>query len=239
MSGALTMSANPAEIAKFTAWAQDWWNPEGPMKPLHQINPLRLQAIQNNVDLSGKKVLDIGCGGGLLSEAMAKCQAQVTGIDLSEALIETARKHAEHNDLAIDYQVISSTNLLATQSDSYDVITCMELLEHVPDPCQIVQECAQLVKPGGMLFFATINRNIQSFIKAIIGAEYVLQLLPKGTHQYAQFVRPSEITLWAIRNGLQFKGLQGMTYNPLTGQFSLSTDVSVNYIIFFQRHSPS
>ncbi|MBS0350376.1 MAG: bifunctional 2-polyprenyl-6-hydroxyphenol methylase/3-demethylubiquinol 3-O-methyltransferase UbiG [Proteobacteria bacterium] len=231
------MSANPAEIAKFTPWAQDWWNPEGPMKPLHQINPLRLQVIKNTVDLSGKQVLDVGCGGGLLSEALASCQAQVTGIDLNESLIETAKRHAQQHGLAIDYQLISSTQLLAKQSGCFDVITCMELLEHVPDPAEIIKECALLAKPGGMLFFATLNRNIQSFIKAILAAEYLLKLLPKGTHQYGQFLRPSEITLWAAQNGLQFKGLQGMTYNPFTGQFSLSKDVSVNYMLVFIRGS--
>lgn len=229
------MSVDPAEIAKFDALAADWWNPQGAMKPLHQLNPLRLQVIQNHLNLSQQNVLDIGCGGGLLSEAMAGCQAQVTGIDLSEQLLKVASQHACEKSLDINYRLISSTAFAAENPAHFDVVTCMELLEHVPDPDQLVQECATLVKPGGAVFFATLNRNWQSFFKAIIGAEYLLGLLPKGTHHYAQFIRPSELVLWASRSGLTLTGLQGITYNPLLDKFSLSTDISVNYLAYFQR----
>lgn len=229
------MTANPEEIAKFTALAKDWWNPSGPMRPLHLLNPLRLQAIQKIVTLDHKKIVDVGCGGGLLCEAMAKHKAEVLGIDLSDALLDTAREHATAENLTIDYRLIDSKVLAQEQPACFDVVTCMELLEHVPDPEQIIRDCAQLVKPGGMVFFATINRNWQSFVKAIIGAEYLLRLLPPGTHNYSQFIRPSELTLWTSRTKLIFKGLQGFIYNPLSEKFSLSTDVSVNYLAFYER----
>lgn len=228
-------SVDAAEIAKFDALAQDWWNPHGAMKPLHQLNPLRMQYIQDHVTLANQKILDVGCGGGILSEALARRQAAVTGIDLSTSLITIARQHAQLQGLTIDYQHISSTELAAQFPGSFDVITCMELLEHVPDPSQLIQECAQLLKPGGFIFFATINRNVWSFLGAVIGAEYVLQLLPKGTHQFAKFIRPSELTLWTNRSGLTLKGLQGITYNPITGKFRLSTDVTINYLAYYQR----
>ncbi len=224
------MSVNPEEIAKFNALAADWWNPSGPMKPLHQLNPLRLQAIQKQLPLSQLKILDIGCGGGLLSEAMAGCHAEVTGIDLSDQLIQVAEKHAEKQNLNITYRLIDSASLALESPKYYDAITCMELLEHVPDPEQLIADCANLVKPGGMIFFATLNRNLQSFLKAIIGAEYILRLLPKGTHDYNQFIRPSELSLWASRAGLSFKGLQGFTYNLFLDQFNLSHNISVNYM---------
>lgn len=229
------MSSNPEEIAKFTALAEDWWNPLGPMKPLHLLNPLRLQVIQQALALEHKKILDVGCGGGLLSEALALNRAEVLGIDLSEPLLATARAHAQTQNLNIEYRLIDSTELAKQQPAHFDAITCMELLEHVPDPEQVVRDCAQLVKPGGTVFFATINRNWQSFLKAIIGAEYILRLLPTGTHSYSQFIRPSELTLWASRSRLQFKGLQGFSYNPLSEKFALSSDVSVNYLAFYQR----
>lgn len=231
------MTANPIEIAKFDALAKDWWDPQGPMKPLHQLNPLRFKAIAQQVELAGKQVLDIGCGGGLLSESLAKAQAHVTGIDLSESLIKTASQHAKQQGLNIEYRLQSSTELMSEKSQAFDVITCMELLEHVPEPDQLVQECAHLLKPGGMIFFATLNRNWQSFLKAIIGAEYILKLLPRGTHQYSQFIRPSELTLWASRSGLILKGFQGFTYNPLLGQFHLSEDITVNYMVFYTSNS--
>ncbi len=231
------MSVDLNEIAKFDALAKDWWDPLGPMKPLHQLNPLRFKAITQQVKLAGKKILDIGCGGGLLSETMAKAQAQVTGIDLSESLIKTASQHAQQQGLNIEYRLQSSTELVNEQREAFDIITCMELLEHVPDPDLLIQECAKLVKPDGMIFFATINRNWQSFLKAIVGAEYILKLLPRGTHQYSQFIRPSELTLWANRSGLSLKGFQGFSYNPLLQQFHLSEDISVNYLAFYTRQS--
>ncbi len=229
------MTANPEEIAKFNALAKDWWNPAGPMKPLHLLNPLRLQVIKQAFALEHKKILDVGCGGGLLCEAMAIHQAEVLGIDLSEALLDVARKHATAQNLKIEYRLIDSTALAKEKPASFDAVTCMELLEHVPDPEQIIQDCAKLVKPGGRVFFATINRNWQSFLKAIIGAEYILRLLPPGTHSYAQFIQPSELTLWTSRSGLSFRGLQGFSYNPLSEKFSLSQDISVNYIAIYER----
>jgi 2-polyprenyl-6-hydroxyphenyl methylase/3-demethylubiquinone-9 3-methyltransferase len=227
------MSVNPAEIAKFDALANEWWDPRGPMKPLHLLNPYRLQAIINQIDLANKTILDIGCGGGLLSEAMAREKAYVTGIDLSESLIQVASQHAHTQGLKIDYRFQSSTQLAKEAKQSFDVITCMELLEHVPEPDKLIQECAEILKPGGLIFFATLNRNWQSFLKAIISAEYLLRLLPKGTHQYSQFIRPSELTLWASRHGLILKGFQGFSYNPLFEKFSLSNDISVNYMAFY------
>lgn len=229
------MTVDPAEIAKFDALAQEWWNPDGAMKPLHQLNPLRLQAIQSRISLSQCTVLDIGCGGGLLSEAMARCGARVTGIDLSESLLQTARQHAQSQELDIDYRLISSTELAAENPGHFDIVTCMELLEHVPNPDDLVRECAVLAKPGGLIVFATLNRNWQSFIKAIVGAEYIFGMLPKGTHHYAQFIRPSELTLWAARSNLSLLSFQGVVYNLLLDKFSLSPDVSVNYMAFFHK----
>lgn len=229
------MSADPREIAKFDALAQDWWNPNGAMKPLHLLNPLRLRFIQQHVDLNHKRLLDIGCGGGLLSEAAARSGCDVTGIDLSASLLAVAREHAEQQSLTITYHQISAADWAAQSPGIYDVITCMELLEHVPDPDALVRECAQLLKPGGFVFFATLNRNWQSFLKAIIGAEYILKLLPKGTHQYAKFIRPSELTTWARQNGLRLKGLQGLNYHPFSEKFIFSQDVSVNYLIYFEK----
>lgn len=229
------MAVDPAEIAKFDALAQEWWNPAGAMKPLHQLNPLRLQAIQSRISLSQQTVLDIGCGGGLLSEAMARCGARVTGIDLSESLLQTARQHAQSQELDIDYRLISSAELAAENPEHFDIVTCMELLEHVPNPADMVRECAVLAKPGGLIVFATLNRNWQSFVKAIVGAEYIFGMLPKGTHHYAQFIRPSELTLWAAHSNLSLSGFQGVVYNLLLDKFSLSPDVSVNYMAFFSK----
>ncbi len=229
----MTNNLDPNEISKFNALAAKWWDPSGEMKPLHLLNPLRLQYIQEQVDLADKNVLDVGCGGGLLSEAMAKVGAKVTGIDLSDQLIKVAKQHAQSSGLSIDYQLSAVENLAPTTK--FDVITCMEMLEHVPDPESIIKTCQQLLKPGGWFFLATINRNPKAYLSAIIGAEYLLKMLPRGTHNYAQFIKPSEITLWASRVDLQLGGVKGIAYNPLNGQFSLSQDVSVNYLIYFQK----
>lgn len=223
------------EIAKFDALAKDWWESDGPMKPLHQLNPIRLQYIDHHAALANKTVLDIGCGGGLLTEAMARSGAKVTGIDLSESLIKVAQQHAASQSLDIHYQFVSSNELARQNPQPFEIITCMELLEHVPNPNQIIQDCANLVKPGGLVFFATINRNLKAFLNAILGAEYLLGLLPKGTHQYAKLIKPSELTLWASRHGLHLEGIQGVGYNPLSGKFMHSQDVSVNYMIYFKK----
>ena len=223
------------EIAQFEALANHWWNPEGEMKPLHLLNPLRLQYIQNHVHLSHQRVLDVGCGGGLLSEAMARAGADVTGIDLSPALLDVARHHAEREHLPIHYQYISIEDLSTQAPASFDVITCMELLEHVPDPCSIVRSAALLLKPGGHIFFATINRNVKSYLLAIVGAEYILNLLPKGTHHYAQLIRPAELTRFARQARLQLQNLTGLRYYWREGYFTLCQDVSVNYLAYFQK----
>jgi len=219
------------EIEKFDQLASGWWDPEGDFKPLHEINPLRLQFIEEKVELSGLAVVDIGCGGGILSESMAVSGAQVTGIDMASATLSVARAHAKANGLKINYQEISAEAFALKQPGSFDIITCMELLEHVPDPSSVIQACASLVKPDGHVFFSTINRNPKSYLFAILGAEYLLRLLPKGTHDYGKFIRPSELESWARRSDLVTQDLIGMTYNPLTQVYKLSPDVDVNYLI--------
>ncbi len=230
-------NVNPDELAKFAALSSNWWNPEGEMKPLHQMNPLRLDYVKKHATLHNQRVLDVGCGGGLLSEAMAKLDAQVTGIDLSDALIEVARSHAEQQKLSIDYHCISAESLAQTKSNSFDVITCMELLEHVPDPLQLIKNCAELLTPQGIVFFSTINRNLKAYLLAIVGAEYITRLLPKGTHDYAQFIRPSELASWARTCGLHLVDLTGIHYHPFQQRFTLGHNVSVNYIACFRRES--
>ena len=226
---------DPAEIAKFGAIAEDWWNPEGKMKPLHLLNPLRLEYITKHTDLNNKKILDIGCGGGILSEAMAKKGADVTGIDVSAEVINIAQQHAKQNNLTICYQLISAEALAQQQPEHFDVITCMELLEHVPDPSSIIQACATLIKPNGTLFFSTVNRNLKSYLTAIIGAEYIFHLLPKGTHDYSKLIRPSELSRWASRAGLTLKDMSGIRYKFLDGSFELCQNVQVNYLACFAR----
>jgi len=191
------LNVDPHEIKKFNALATDWWDPNGRMKPLHQMNPLRIQYIKNHTNIAEKKVLDVGCGGGLLSEAMARESADVIGIDLSNTLIQVAQQHAQKKRVLVDYQCISVENIAQTHAASFDIITCMEMLEHVPDPIGILQACANSLKPGGVLFVSTINRTIESYLGAIVAAEYILGLLPKGTHQYSPFIRPSDLTQWA------------------------------------------
>jgi 2-polyprenyl-6-hydroxyphenyl methylase/3-demethylubiquinone-9 3-methyltransferase len=221
---------DPGEVAKFDRQAAHWWDPEGEFKPLHEINPLRLDYLEARTALAGSKVLDVGCGGGLLSEGMAKRGASVTGIDLSEGALAVARLHLLESGLEIVYRHVSAEQLAAEQPGEFDVVTCMELLEHVPDPESLVAACSKLLRPGGRAFFSTINRNPKAYLFAILGAEYVLGLLPKGTHRYERFIRPSELAAWLRRAGLDLEETAGMGYNPLTRQYFLTTDVSVNYL---------
>lgn len=220
------------ELAKFSELAHRWWDPESEFRPLHQINPLRLEWIDELAVLRGKAVLDVGCGGGILAEAMARRAAQVTGIDLAARPLGVARLHAlEAGVENLSYREIATEALAAEQPGSFDVVTCMEMLEHVPDPSAVVRACGELVKPGGWVFFSTLNRNPKSFLFAIVGAEYVLRLLPRGTHEYAKFIRPSELARWSRDAGLSLQGTRGMEYNPLTRRYWLSNDTSVNYLI--------
>ena len=219
------------EIAKFEALAYRWWDTESEFKPLHEINPLRLGFIDKHVGLAGKKVLDIGCGGGILTESMTKLGATVKGIDLGEAPLAVAKLHAKKENLELEYQAISAEDIAQQEPNTYDVVTCMEMLEHVPDPAAIVAACASLVKPNGHVFFSTINRNPKSFLFAIVGAEYVLNLLPKGTHHYEKLIRPSELDCWIRQASLHTNEIIGMTYNPLSKTYKLSSNTSVNYIV--------
>ena len=219
------------ELAKFEALAYRWWDKESEFKPLHDINPLRLNYIDQLAGLNGKKVLDIGCGGGILSESMAQKGAVVKGIDLGEAPLSVAKIHAKEKQVDIEYQAISTEEIAAKEPQSYDIVTCMEMLEHVPDPSAIVKACSDLVKPNGHVFFSTINRNPKSFLFAIVGAEYILNLLPKGTHQYEKLIRPSELDQWIRQANLQTNDIIGMSYNPILKSYKLSSDTSVNYIV--------
>jgi 2-polyprenyl-6-hydroxyphenyl methylase/3-demethylubiquinone-9 3-methyltransferase len=227
-----TVNADPAELAKFSELAHRWWDPESEFRPLHQINPLRLDWIDRQASLAGKKVLDIGCGGGILADSMARKGAEVLGIDLAGKALKVAQLHAiEAGTENVNYREVSAEQLAAEQPAQFDVVTCMEMLEHVPDPASVVQACSTLVKPGGWVFFSTINRNPKSFLFAIVGAEYVLQMLPKGTHEYAKFIRPSELAGYCRHAGLDLSATKGMEYNPLTRRYWLSGDTSVNYLI--------
>jgi len=226
-----TTNADPAELAKFSELAHRWWDPESEFRPLHEINPLRLEWIDRHVRLAGKRVLDVGCGGGILAEAMALRGAQVTGLDLAEKPLAVARLHLHESGLEIDYLQCSAEAHAAEHPAAYDAVTCMELLEHVPEPQSTVAACARLAKGGARVFFSTINRNPKSYLFAVIGAEYVLGLLPKGTHDYARFIKPSELARWARAAGLRPLELIGMTYNPLTRQYKLGADCDVNYLL--------
>ena len=220
------------ELAKFSELAHRWWDPESEFRPLHQINPLRLEWIDALAGLRGKQVLDVGCGGGILAEAMARRATHVTGIDLAAKPLGVARLHALEAGVSnLDYREIATEALAAEQPGVFDTVTCMEMLEHVPDPSAVVRACATLVKPGGWVFFSTLNRNPKSFLFAIVGAEYVLRLLPRGTHEYARFIRPSELARWARDSGLIVQGMRGMGYNPLTRRYGLNDDSSVNYLV--------
>lgn len=224
-----------AEIIKFDNLAADWWNPSGKMQALHDINPLRLAFIEQRATLTGKKILDVGCGGGILTESMAKRDALVTGIDLSNEVLTVAKQHAKDQNLQIDYQLIAVEKLAEQQPAHYDIVTCLELLEHTSNPASIIQSCAKLCKPDGKLFFSTINRTLKSYLFAVIGAEYILQLLPKGTHDYDKFIRPAEFTQWARDAGLTVKEFKGMGYNPLMREYSLNNDIAVNYLMYCEH----
>jgi 2-polyprenyl-6-hydroxyphenyl methylase/3-demethylubiquinone-9 3-methyltransferase len=226
------VNADQAELDKFAALASRWWDPESEFKPLHAINPLRLDWIQECAgQLAGKTVLDVGCGGGILSESMAAVGATVTGIDLAERSLKIARLHGLESGIKVDYRAIPVEDLAVEQPGHYDVVTCMEMLEHVPDPGSVIRACSTLVKPGGWVFFSTLNRNVKSFLFAIVGAEYVLNLLPRGTHSHDQFIKPSELATSARQAGLEPISMRGMEYNPITKIYSLSGDTSVNYLM--------
>ncbi len=229
------MNVDQSEIAKFSALAHRWWDPNSEFKPLHAINPLRLNWIQSFVNLDGKKVVDVGCGGGILTESIAQAGADTTGIDLSEKALKVAELHALEVGANLTYRSISAEALADEQSEQYDVVTCMEMLEHVPDPASVVRACAKLCKPGGTLFFSTLNRNPKSYLFAIIGAEYLLKLLPKGTHEYAKFIKPSELVAFTRDAHLDMLGMKGMSYNPMTQVYSLTDDVDVNYMIAVRK----
>ena len=225
------VNADQLELQKFGELAHKWWDKNSDFKPLHELNPLRLAWIDGIANLKGKRVLDVGCGGGILSESMFFKGADVVGIDLGEKALNVAKLHQLESGAKVDYQYIAVEQLAAQQPGSFDIVTCMEMLEHVPNPASIVTACAQLVKPGGYVFFSTINRNPKAYLFAVIGAEYVLSLLPKGTHDYAKFIKPSELSGWARQANLNIGAMRGMSYNPIMQHYSLSTDVSVNYMI--------
>ncbi|MES2933380.1 MAG: bifunctional 2-polyprenyl-6-hydroxyphenol methylase/3-demethylubiquinol 3-O-methyltransferase UbiG [Pseudomonadota bacterium] len=225
------MNADPLELKKFSDLAHRWWDPTSEFKPLHEINPLRLEWINGCVPLSGKKIIDIGCGGGILSESMAKKGAHVTGIDLSEKALKVADLHSLESGVKVHYELIAAEAMAAREPHSFDIVTCMEMLEHVPDPGSIVSACAALVKPGGTIFFSTINRNPKSYLFAILGAEYLLRLLPKGTHDYGKFITPAELSQLVRNAGLTVNKMRGMSFNPITKLYSLNNDTSVNYMI--------
>jgi 2-polyprenyl-6-hydroxyphenyl methylase/3-demethylubiquinone-9 3-methyltransferase len=230
-------NADPQELAKFSELAHRWWDPNSEFKPLHDINPLRLDWIDRNCGLAGKRVVDVGCGGGILSESMAGRGADVTGIDLSEKALAVARLHLLECGGRVDYRHIAAEQLATEAPAAYDVVTCLEMLEHVPDPASTIRACATLIKPGGHAFFSTISRNPKAYLLAVVGAEYVLNLLPRGTHDYAKFIRPSELARMVRNAGLDVEEIIGMSYNPLTQTYSLGPDTSVNYLLRARRHA--
>jgi 2-polyprenyl-6-hydroxyphenyl methylase/3-demethylubiquinone-9 3-methyltransferase len=231
-------NADPKELQRFETVAAHWWDPQGPLKTLHGMNPLRLRFIKERVDLAGRKVLDVGCGGGLLTEAMTAAGANVTGIDLAHEALLVARLHAIENGLDIDYRETSVEDLAHTSPATFDVVTCLEMLEHVPDPASVVASCARLVKPGGRVFFSTINRTPKAWLMAVVGAEYVLNILPRGTHEYARFIRPSELAAWMRAAGLATETISGVRYWPVVNHYALSPVVDVNYLVCARREEP-
>jgi len=228
-------NVDAAELKKFSDLAHRWWDPTGAFRPLHELNPVRMAWIEDHVPLAGRSVLDVGCGGGILSEAMSARGAKVLGIDLAGKSLQVARLHALETGTAVEYRAVSAEELAQQQPGAFDLVTCMEMLEHVPDPAQTMAACARLVRPGGWVMFSTINRNPKSFLFAIIGAEYVLRLLPRGTHEYARFLRPSELARGARAGGLEVRDLAGMHYNPISRRFTLNRDTSVNYLMACRR----
>jgi len=237
MSDTTHLNADQQELDKFSQLAHRWWDPSSEFKPLHDINPLRLEYIDSLASLSAKRVLDVGCGGGILSESMAARGANVTGVDLGEKALKVAKLHLLESGQKVDYRLIAVEALAQQEPEQYDVVTCMEMLEHVPDPASIVRACSQLVKPGGHVFFSTLNRNLKSYLFAVIGAEYVLNMLPRGTHEYAKFLKPSELARHCRAAGLVVDEVTGMSYNPLSKVYSLGSDTSVNYMLACHREA--
>ena len=231
-----TVNVDPSEVEKFNQIAHKWWDPTSEFKPLHDINPLRLNFINQNCPLMDKKVLDVGCGGGILSESMAQLGAKVTGLDQSDIAIKIAQLHSKENNLSIDYKLLNIEDFIKKTKIKFDVITCLEMVEHVPNPASIIEACSKLLKKNVRLYLSTINRNPKAFLFAIIGAEYVLKMLPKGTHQYDKFIRPDEIKTWSTRYGLKITDIKGMSYNPFLKTYSLGKDVSVNYLMELQHN---
>jgi len=229
------LNVDPYELEKFSALAHRWWDAGSEFKPLHDINPLRLEYIDRNAVLQGKQVLDVGCGGGILSESMAARGACVTGVDLGEKALKVAQLHQLESGVKVEYRLISVETLAGERPQSFDVVTCMEMLEHVPDPAAVVAACARLTRPGGHVFFSTLNRNPKSYLFAVIGAEYVLNLLPRGTHDYEKFIKPSELAFWCRQSGLEVSGITGMSYNLVTKRYRLGDEVSVNYIVHARK----
>jgi 2-polyprenyl-6-hydroxyphenyl methylase / 3-demethylubiquinone-9 3-methyltransferase len=234
-----TRNVDPAEVAKFAALAQSWWDPKGPSRPLHDLNPVRLAYIERTVGLPEKHVLDVGCGGGILTEAMARAGSRALGIDLSRAVLDVAELHALESKIDVGYRLVAAEELAQQRPGSFDLVTCMEMLEHVPDPAASVKALAALAKPGGDVVVSTLNRNPMAFAVAIVGAEYIARVLPRGTHEYLKFIRPSELARWGREAGLELRDLTGITYNPLTRSFRLSANTSVNYLAHFSRPAAS
>lgn len=230
-----TPNVDPNEIRKFEELAYRWWDTESEFKPLHDINPLRLNYIDDRASIKGKQVIDVGCGGGILAESMARRGATVIGIDMGEAPLSVAQMHALESQIAVDYQQITAEDMAAQHAGQFDVVTCMEMLEHVPDPASVIAACAQMVKPNGHVFFSSINRNPKAFLMAIVGAEYIMNMLPKGTHEYGKFIKPSELEKAARSVGLKLRNITGLTYNPIFQSYRLSPDVDVNYMMHFTK----